>query len=511
MLFNSFEFLLVFLPVVFAGYAILRPADDRYTMAWILLASLIFYTWWKPSYTPILLISISFNFLIGRLLSAQPSIPLLSGGIFMNLALLSYYKYAGFFVGLVSDISGLVFSNFTILLPLAISFFTFQQIAYLVDCHRQKVVKHNFLSYAVFVTFFPQLIAGPIVHQAQMLPQFLQRKKRIDLVLIAEGLTFIGLGLIKKVLIADNIAEFSTTIFDAALLPGANITFFEGWMGALAYTFQIYFDFSGYCDMAVGAALLFGIRIPFNFASPYKAINIIDFWRRWHMTLSIFLRDYLYYPLGGNRKGPLRRYLNLAIVMALGGLWHGAGWTFVFWGCLHGAYLIVNHAWVSIRGNAVAPGYTESAISWLLTFLAVVIAWVFFRAESFTAAQEVLKGMAGLNGFVLGKNHESYLGPLAHGLSILGVEYTSRSLFSMFSVIWFFFLFPFILLLPNSQEWLSENSRAPSPIGKFSLRYWHNAIPVWKANALWGSVVAIALVAGIGWLGGPSEFLYFNF
>ena len=290
-----------------------------------------------------------------------------------------------------------VFLN--IVLPLGISFFTFQKIALITDAYLGKVERLNALDYMLFVMFFPQLIAGPIVHHSEVMPQFAARRC-VEMSDVALGLTIFVGGLAKKVLFADGAAQFATPVFDAAA-AGTAPTFFQAWLGALAYTVQLYFDFSGYSDMAIGAALLFGIRLPINFASPYKATSIIDFWRRWHMTLSRFLRDYLYVPLGGNRRGPARRYMNLGITMVLGGLWHGAGWTFVLWGAMHAGYLGVNHAWRALaRRRAFAHRMTPlgNLAGGGMTFLAVVAAWVVFRAADVPTAGLLLRAMAGFGG-----------------------------------------------------------------------------------------------------------------
>jgi D-alanyl-lipoteichoic acid acyltransferase DltB (MBOAT superfamily) len=282
-------------------------------------------------------------------------------------------------------------------LPVGISFYTFTQIAFLVDAARGQAREYDLPRYALFVTFFPHLIAGPIIHHKEMMPQFagpeLKRDKTAYLPL---ALTLFVIGLTKKVLLADNFASFASPIFEAAL-HGSPPDLIASWTGALAYAFQIYFDFSGYSDMALGLALLFGIRLPVNFFSPYKAVSIIDFWRRWHMTLSRFLRDYLYFPLGGNRKGPVRRYANLMIVMVLGGLWHGAGWTFMLWGALHGFYLMVNHFWRFLTQKGMAPGLSPR-MAGVLTFIAVTFAWIPFRSENMEGAAALYRGMLGLNG-----------------------------------------------------------------------------------------------------------------
>jgi len=356
-----YEFLLLFLPVVLIGYYLIGSRQHhRLASSWLLAASLFFYGWWNPVYVVLILFSIIFNYALGLSLASgeKKQRVLLSFGIIVNLSLLAYFKYTVF---ILDNVYGLLDMNFDlpdIVLPLAISFFTFQQIAYLVDAYQNKTKEYNFLQYSLFVTFFPQLIAGPIVHHREMMTQFAKNSTYcFNAKMLELGLAIFTLGLFKKVVIADGIAAYSTPVFNAAT-SGMALTFFDSWTGALAYTFQLYFDFSAYSDMAIGIGLMFGIRLPINFFSPYKAVNIIDFWKRWHMTLSRFLRDYLYIPLGGNRKGSTRRYFNLMVTMLLGGLWHGAGWTFIIWGGLHGIYLAINHVWHGLRrhlGHDLSP------------------------------------------------------------------------------------------------------------------------------------------------------------
>ncbi len=409
MFFNSLAFILVFLPLTVIGfYVIGAKGHHRVAVSWLVGASLLFYSWWNPAYLSLILLSILFNYAIGVTLTSGGRTNrklLLIAGISLNLALLGYYKYAFFIIENINIAGDFEFYIDDVALPLAISFFTFQQIAYLVDAYKKETKEYNFLYYCLFVTFFPQLVAGPIVHHKEMMPQFLSNFiYKLNDKNIAIGLTIFTIGLFKKVVIADNAALYANPVFDA-VENGLAVTFFDAWLGALAYTFQLYFDFSGYSDMAIGLARLFGIRIPLNFNSPYKAVSIVDFWRRWHMTLSRFLRDYLYFPMGGNRRGKSRRYFNLIITMILGGLWHGASWTFVFWGLLHGLYLIINHIWRSFRSRLVSiqklPTRYLTVFPRLITFLSVVIAWVFFRSESFQGAWHILLAMSGMNGIDL--------------------------------------------------------------------------------------------------------------
>ena len=493
MLFNSYEFLLGFLPVVLIVYFLLgRSASGLAAIGFLASASLFFYGWWNPVYVALLAGSVVFNYSVGRGLLVRRAKWLLTLGVAGDLLTLGAFKYASFFVTNVNGIAGLVLPVPQIVLPLGISFFTFTQIAYLVDVYRGQVREYSFPSYALFVTFFPHLLAGPVLHHAEVMPQFSRRDIfRFSAENFAVGLTIFAIGLFKKVILADGVAEYAAPVFDAAK-DGATLTFLSAWGGVLAYTFQLYFDFSGYSDMAIGLARLFGIVFPANFNSPYKASSIIDFWRRWHMTLSRFLRDYLYVPLGGGRRGPLRRHVNLMVTMLLGGLWHGAGWTFVIWGGLHGFYLVMNHAWRGARsrwfGSVRVPAGVAHWLGRLLTFLAVVTAWVFFRAESLSAATAILEGMAGLNGITKAD-------PYYFGVSQL------RWLAVMFLIAWG---------LPNVQQLLHRYRPALETYpGEASPPSWKHL--EWRPVASWAFVTAFLLVvAGIN-LSRVSEFLYYQF
>lgn len=413
MLFNSPVYIFLFLPLAVAVYFLLV----RYRMilagkSWLVLASLFFYGYWNPIYLPLIVGSMLVNYGIGTVLSKRPTggrhavspKAVLAVAITLNLALLGYYKYADFFLANLNALAGTDFPALRLVLPLAISFFTFQQIAYLVDSYQGQTQEYDFLNYCLFVTFFPQLIAGPIVHHKEMMPQFERlRSKVLNYRNLATGIFIFGLGLFKKVVIADTFAVWATLGFDT--LP--ELTFLGAWTASLSYALQLYFDFSGYTDMAIGSALMFNIKLPLNFNSPYKALNIQDFWRRWHMTLSRWLRDYLYIPLGGNQKGPGRTYVNLFMTFLLGGLWHGAGWTFVLWGAMHGGGTAL-HKWWQGRGITM-PKW----LAWLITFNFVNFAWVFFRAKSFDDAVKVFVGMTGVNGFALPEAFAGYSFSLA--------------------------------------------------------------------------------------------------
>jgi len=406
MQFNSFEFIFLFLPVtLILFFFVAALAGTRSAVVVLVIASLFYYAWWEPVYLFLIVGSILFNYTIGCFLNSKPTAHrkinrlLLIAGICGNVMLLGYFKYANFVAANIADISGTEISLPPIILPIAISFFTFQQIAYLVDCYRREASEHSFMNYVLFVSFFPQLLAGPIVHHREMMPQFADlRNYRVRVENLTVGLAIFGVGLLKKIVIADQIALTSDAVFDTVHNGGVP-SLWEAWAGAGAFTFQLYFDFSAYSDMAIGLATMLGIALPLNFYSPYKATSIIEFWRRWHMTLSRFLRDYLYIAIGGNRAGAYRRYTNIMITMVIGGLWHGASWTFVCWGAYHGLLILLNHAWRAAAKKAGLKwergGWFGAGIAVIITFGFVVIGWVFFRAETFGDAAVLLKGMFG--------------------------------------------------------------------------------------------------------------------
>jgi D-alanyl-lipoteichoic acid acyltransferase DltB (MBOAT superfamily) len=386
MLFNSQVFLLLFLPVALGlWYAC---AAHRRLRTWVLIAtSLVFYGYWDVRLVPLLVASICVNWLLARAASRWAPRPALITGVTVNIVVLGVFKYADFFASALVVALGQEHRSFGIVLPLGISFFTFQQISYLVDIGRGKAPQYRFEDYALYVSFFPQLIAGPIVRHNQIIPQYSACPTRAGMhERFGRGLVLLLIGLVKKVVLADELARIADPVFDQAL-AGAPLGLTEAWCATLAFGFQIYFDFSGYSDMAIGLGLMFGLVLPENFNAPYVARSISEFWRRWHMTLSSFLRDYLYIALGGSRHGLARQWLALMVTMLLGGLWHGAAWTFVAWGALHGLALSVNHA--ARRFGIELPG----VIAWPLTFAFVMQAWVLFRAESFIAARYMLETM----------------------------------------------------------------------------------------------------------------------
>ena len=500
MLFSTYTFLFQFLPAVVLAFAAARRHSPRAGIFVLAGASLFFYGAWRPVYLLLLLASIAANFSLG-LLMENPRRRSIIGmlGVALNIALLCYFKYTNFILDSVNVLTGAPLPLVNVVLPLGISFFTFQQIAYLVDVMRGAKVERDIVSYTLFVSFFPHLIAGPLVHHAEMIPQFKRSRTSRSAVLAARGMAIFVAGLFKKVVIADNLAQFVSPVF-AHLDAGGGVTTSWAWLSTLAYTLQIYFDFSGYSDMAVGLALLFGIRLPVNFRSPYKAASIIDFWRRWHITLSRFLRDYLYIPLGGNRLGEPRRYVNLMLTMLLGGLWHGAGWNFLIWGGLHGLFLSINHLWQKAHGAAVktsSSNHLAQAASWAVTFVAVVVAWVFFRARTVAAAWAMLRALFGVEA-----ESSPYVSPgilrvmdlpilIGEGpLLLIGGGAVALSL-------------AIALALPNVPQLFRyrEYRRAPES----------TTWPQWRPSLTWALLSALALTISLFGMWQRLEFLYFQF
>ncbi|MEM9237748.1 MAG: MBOAT family protein [Verrucomicrobiota bacterium] len=515
MVFNSYTFLLIFLPLALLGFHLLGARNLRVGFAWLVLASLCYYGYWNPdpdepwtpAYVLLILGSCVGNFFFGRYLAnhhGPRGKRILGVGIAANLGLLCYYKYIGLFA---KTLSALTLGGDwlpDVILPLGISFFTFQQIAYLVDAYKGETKEYHFTDYLLFVTFFPQLIAGPIVHHKEMLPQFQARSYNSQRwVHFSTGLSILIIGLFKKVVLADNFASMATRLFALAASGERDLTMAEAWAASVLYALQIYFDFSGYSDMAIGAARLFGIRLPLNFHSPYKATSVVDFWRRWHMTLSRFLRDYLYIPLGGNRQGPSRRYVNLFITMALGGLWHGAGWTFLLWGVLHGLFLSVNHAWFGLR-KRLGWRALPKPIAVVLTFVAVLVAWVPFRAGSYElgsngstaaaleATRSILASMFGLNGFEGWPDRSAYVVKDSHAF---------RGVMCLI-LVW---------LLPNTQQWMRRYKPAlgvaAMPGGKLGPRRWWQ----WRPTPAWAVFLILLIIGTLYQFDKLSEFIYFQF
>jgi alginate O-acetyltransferase complex protein AlgI len=479
-LFNSYEFLLVFLPVVWLLFYGSARYSHRVALGVLTLASLVFYGWWNPKLLWLLLASAAGNFLVGRALAravAQPAgqalaSRLLTAAVVANLLLLCWYKYTNFLIGTANTLlhqQWPLVAN--LVLPLGISFFTFTQIAYLVDIRRGHAREADPLRYLLFVTYFPHLIAGPVIHHQQMMPQFalpstfVPQRERLQ-----SGLAIFALGLFKKVVIADHLALVANPVFDGAVHTAPTPAM--AWVGALAYALQLYFDFSGYSDMAIGLSRLFNVELPINFNSPYRARNLIDFWRRWHITLSTFLRDYLYFALGGNRHGTVRRFVNLFTTMFLGGLWHGASWNFAFWGALHGLGLIVNHGWRSAVERWKLPDpFKLPGSGRLLTFVFVVIAWVPFRAADLATTQRVWSAMASTSGW-----HVPVDDPRA--------------------LPWLLLCLAGAWWLPNSVDWVDG-------------RGWQRL--TWRPTVAWGAAMGLLAGVAVTFFTRNSPFLYYQF
>jgi D-alanyl-lipoteichoic acid acyltransferase DltB (MBOAT superfamily) len=393
MLFNSFPFLLVFLPLALGLHALVERFRPEWRLTLLAILSLVFYGYWDWRFVPLLALSILGNWLIAEFFGKTRAGWVIGLAIVVNLGLLAFFKY-GNFVGGIGAALGLPAPRLDIALPLGISFFTFHHVMYLTDLRRGEAPRYDLVRYTLYIAFFPQVLAGPLVRWREIMHQFEERPyQRADAAeRFARGLMLLIVGLAKKVFVGDPLSEYVTPVY-AAAAAGKVVTFIEAWQATLAFTFQIYFDFSGYTDMALGLALLFGIVLPQNFDAPYRAASLRDFWRRWHMTLSRFLRDYLYIPLGGSRGGLPLQIWALFATMALGGLWHGASWTFVAWGAAHGIGLCIGVFWR--RAGLPMP----VLLGWALTFLFVMLCWVLFRAQSFEAALAIYKGMIGLSGF----------------------------------------------------------------------------------------------------------------
>lgn len=519
MLFHEPVFIFIFLPLTLAFYLLLRKfARQEMIVVALSSASLIFYGWWNPRYIWLIVVSILFNFLLGRQLVIRRAMGkvtrnLLAVGIISNLSLLFAFKYLAFAIESINLFVPDLVESYSLDLPLGISFFTFLQIAYLVDCRRGEAKETSFGSYFLFVTFFPHLIAGPLIHHSEMISQFRCKAERVwdDL---AVGFSIFSVGLFKKLIPAQQMASWSDSVFDGTAV-GIAPTLIESWVGALCFAFQIYFDFSGYSDMAIGLSRMFGIQMPINFASPYRAKNIIEFWRRWHMTLSRFFRDYLYIPLGGSRSGPVRSFANLFVVMLLAGLWHGADWKFVVWGGIHGFFLVACHGWVSLRQYlGIQVRLLPSWGGMMLTFFLVVVAWVPFRAENMTTAKLMFDGMMGLNGVTLPTHYAHLFGGAAGRLSEFGITFGAMTAYSGgLQLLWIAGCLGFVWVLPNTQELFRFHRPALVILGQ---QFCGSGLPKWLA---WRPSRAIGVIVGfltaylcfLAIQGNPGEFIYFQF
>ena len=513
MLFNSYIFIFLFLPITLLGFHLLRKYGHyRLTISWLVSANLFFYGWWNPIYIFLLIGSAIFNYAVGRALLTKPYKVLLTFGIMGNLGTLGYFKYANFFV---DNINTLLDNNIVleqIILPLGISFFTFQQITYLVDTYLGKTKEYNFLQYCLFVTFFPQLIAGPIVHHKKMMPQFARDiLGTLKLENLAIGLTTFTIGLFKKVLLADNIAHFVNPVYKAAEF-GFSLTFFEAWGGTIAYAFQLYFDFCGYSEMALGIGLMFGIALPLNFYSPFKTTNIAEFWRCWHMTLTNVVRNYLYYPISLllTRYAVNNNFRNIGVFLLSiltptmfaffwAGLWHGAGWNFVLFGLIHGSYLSIYYIWIKVynvipEDKRIKENNFTNFIGQSITFVVVIFSFVFFRADSIDGANHIINSM----------------------LSISAIEFTDMFQIGIWGaspltgIAWIVLSLMIVNFLPNTHQFIVSQSKVYINWGDKPLSRPNQRI-TWKPTLLWGIFFASMLTLSIISFSDTSEFLYFQF
>lgn len=510
MLFNSYAFIFGYLPVTLAGFFLLARYSHSSAALWLAAASLFFYGWWNPVFVVLVMVSIAVNYAFGyaighaRLISQIKAKSLLTIAVVTNLGLLAYFKYANFFIVNLSYLTGAEFSVVNIVLPLGISFFTFTQIAFLVDVYRGIAREYNFIHYVLFVTYFPHLIAGPVLHHKQMMPQFGNvGTYRINLENINIGLAIFIIGLAKKILLADQFALYANPVFEA-VSHGDEPKLLEAWIGALAYTLQLYFDFSGYSCMAIGLSRMFNVKLPLNFDSPYKAPNIIEFWRRWHMTLSTFLRDYLYVPLGGSRRGVSRRYINIMITMLLGGLWHGAGWTFVVWGGLHGVYLVINHGWRRFTGTEGESSGWRAVVGGGLTFISVVIAWVPFRAADLDVALRMWAGMLGINGISLPLRLETFVPAWLDKVTVFDGLTPLATMNSWEVILVLTFGLAVIWLFPNTHQLMAKYEPAWDAV-RTPTRW------TWQLSKKFAVFSGVLLALSLIWLKRQSDFLYFQF
>lgn len=521
MLFNSYPFIFLFLPIVLGGFFALARLGHGVAAAWLAAASLFFYGWWNPVYLWLLLASIGWNFVMGRAITRFAasgarracSIALVAA-LAGNLAVLGYYKYSGFMVENLAALFGTGWRIENIILPLGISFYTFTQIAFLVDAWRGEAKEYSFVHYLLFISYFPHLLAGPILHHRDVMPQFENPATyRPDPGLVTSGLMIFVMGLFKKVVLADGVAQYVGPGFEAARLGQASA--FDAWGAGLGFTLQIYFDFSAYSDMAVGVSRMFGIRIPINFNSPFQSRNITELWQRWHMSLTRFLGDYLFRPLGGLKRSAPRRAFALLTTMLLAGLWHGAGWTFILFGGLHGVYLLIHHNWRIRQRKAGKKKNQESRLghwsSWALTFLAWVVGAVMFRADSMGTWWNMMKAMAGVNGVRLPDAWQTQLGAVGVALEHVGIGFGQVAAPSAIKgLAWAIPLLVVAALWPNTQRILSVHLAKDYRASDIAEPPLFRRV-LWAPTAVWAVVLGLCAAFSLLNMTRISEFLYYQF
>ncbi|MFT5484197.1 MAG: alginate O-acetyltransferase complex protein AlgI [Halieaceae bacterium] len=512
MLFNSTAFLFAFLPVVLVGFlALQRLGHTTAIMVWLTLCSLFFYGWWNPVYLLLILFSAAVNFSLARVMTKHHETGfswVLAAGVSFNLGLLAYFKYVNFFLENARVLLGGDYNFTHIVLPLAISFYTFQQITYLVDTRKGLTKDHSILEYLLFVSFFPQLIAGPIVHHSEMLSQFkslgISRGTARNL---AIGLSILAIGLFKKVVIADGLAQYATPVFTMAA-AGATLSTLDVLAGSFSYAFQLYFDFSGYSDMAIGLACLFGLKLPVNFYSPFRAQNISDFWRTWHASLSRFLRDYVYTPLGGFLCSPSRQRFNLFCTMFVGGIWHGAGWTFVVYGVLHGCYVVIHQLWrVKVSGPLELVGNRHYQFTaQILTFLVVVMSLIVFRSDSMTTAVHIFSCLTDINGVVFEADYMAAIQRSGLFRIVSTLPLTVTPAWFVANVLWLSLAACWIL--PNTQQLFAAQqvTLQKTKMGRPAVLRLE-----WRNSPAWMAFTALLITVSFMNLNSVSEFLYFQF
>ena len=542
MLFNSYEFIFVFLPATLAVFFLLGRLSRDAALGWLIVASLLFYAWWRPSNVLIILTSLLTNFAFARILikvvadGSKPWIGrlILGLGVAFNVLFLGYFKYVNFLQSAMNDLVGTDFVLSHVILPLGISFFTFQQIAFLIDVHGRNIETFRPRDFFLFVLFFPQLIAGPIVHFREMIPQFLSSSCRLDLGNISVGLTVFLFGLFKKVVLADGISPHVAPIYELAA-SGESVSLIPAWIAAVGFTLQIYFDFSGYSDMAVGLGRCVGVRLPLNFDSPLKATNIIDYWSRWHITLTRFLTAYIYNPLAlwqtrkriangrpglsGRNASPGAFFGILAIptifTMFISGIWHGAGFLFMFWGLLHGVYLTMNHAWrlFAVPRWSSRERYERimRPAGLVITFVSVSVAMILFRSTSGEGAINLVRGVTGLNGIGVpsrileSSGLENTLSPLVFASDSFSVGELATA------IMWVIVLLAVALLLPNSMQVMAKYEPVLG-VRRLSPRTtWLEKAIAWRPTIAWAMGTSVLAAAAVMRLGGQSEFLYWQF